>query len=68
MGQKEEGNSAIKFLILSIAEHERLFSFLSEPCKSVDISMKLHAPFPSTLNKLWVGNNSCFRQKNIGTS
>ena len=46
-------------------------SFLSEACngiKSVDGSTKLHAAFPSTLNKLWVRNTSCFCQNCFGTS
>ena len=46
-------------------------SFLSEACsgiKSVDGSMKLHAAFPSTPDKLWVRNTSCFCQNCFGTS
>ena len=46
-------------------------SFLSEACneiKSVDGSMELHAAFPSTSNKLWVRNTSCFCQNCFGTS
>ena len=30
--------------------------------------MKLHAAFPSTSNKLWVRNTSCFCQNCFGTS
>ena len=30
--------------------------------KYVDPSMKLHAAFPSTPNKLWMRNTSCFCQ------
>ena len=48
-----------------------MLSFLSEACngiKSVDGSMKLHAAFPSTPNKLCVKNTSCFYQNCFGTS
>ena len=60
-GKKEEENSTIKFLFLSVDDYERSLSFLSEACngiKSVDGSLKLHAAFPSTPNKLWVRNTS----------
>ena len=69
--KKEEENGTVKFLFLSIDDYERLLSFLSEACngmKSVDGSMKLHAAFPSTPNKLWVRNTSCFCQNCFGTS
>ena len=65
--KKEE---EIKFLFLSIDDYERSLS-LSEACngiKSVDGSMKLHATFPSTRDKLWVRNTSCFCQKIFGAS
>ena len=69
--KKEEENSTIQFLFLSIADYERLFSFLSEAyneIKSVDDSMKLYTAFRSTPNKLWVRNTSCFCQNCFGTS
>ena len=68
---KEEKNSTIKFLFLSIDDYERSFSFLSEACngiKSVDGSVKLHAAFLSTPDKLWVRNTSCFCQNCFRTS
>ena len=61
----------IKFLFLPIDDYERSLSFLSEACneiKSVNGSMELHAAFPSTSNKLWVRNTSCFCQNCFGTS
>ena len=61
LAKKEEENSTIKFLFLSVDDYERLLSFLSEACngiKYVDPSMKLHAAFPSCPNKLWVRNTS----------
>ena len=69
--EKEEKNSTIKFLFLSIDDYERSLSYLLEACngiKSVDASMKLHAAFPSTPNKLWVRNTSCLCQNCFGTS
>ena len=60
--KKEEDNSTIKFLFLSIDNYEGSLFFLSEACneiKSVDGSMKLHTAFPSTPNKLLVRNTSC---------
>ena len=65
LAKKEEENSTIKFLFLSVDDYERSLSFLSEACngiKYVDASMKLHAVFPSTPNKLWVRNTSGFCQ------
>ena len=59
------------FLFLSIDDYERSLSFLPDACKgikSVDGSMKLHAAFPSTSNKFWVRNTSCFCQNYFGTS
>ena len=50
---KEDENSIIKFLFLSIDDYERSLSFLSKSCnriKSVDGSIKLHAIFPSNPN------------------
>ena len=47
--KKEEENSIIRFLVLSIDDYERSLSFLSEVCngtKSVDGSTKLHKLFP----------------------
>ena len=47
--KKEEENSIIRFLVLSIDDYERSLSFLSEACngiKSVDGSTKLHQLFP----------------------
>ena len=65
--QKEEENSTIKFLFLSVDDYERLLSFLSETCNGnehADASMKRHAAFPSTPNKSWVRNTwfcqNCF--------
>ena len=69
--KKEEENSTIKFLFLSIDDYKRSLSFLLEACnriKSVDSSMDLHAVFPSTLNKLWVRNTSYFCQNCLGTT
>ena len=69
--KKEEENSTIKFLFLSVDDYERSLSFLSEACnriKSADGSLKLHAAFPSTPNKLWVRNTSCFCQNCFGTT
>ena len=69
--KKEEEDSTIKFLFLSIDDYERSLSFLSEACngiKSVDGSMKLHAAFPSTSNKLWMRNTSRFFQNCFETS
>ena len=69
--KKEGQNSTITFFFLSTDDYERLFSFLSESCngiKSVDGSMKLHAAFPSTPNKLWVRNISCLCQICFGTA
>ena len=69
--KKEEDDSTIKFLFLSIDDYQRLFSFLSEACNRIrplDGSMKLHAAFTSTPNKLWVRNTSCFCQNCFGTS
>ena len=54
--KKEEENSTIKIFFLSTDDYERSLFFLSEVCngiKSADGSMKLHAPFLSTPNKLW---------------
>ena len=56
---------------MSVDDYERSLSFLSEACngiKSVDGSLKLHAAFPSTPNKLWVRNTSCFCQNCFGTT
>ena len=53
------------FKLLSVDGYERSLSFLSEACNginSVDGSMKLHAVFPSTANKLRVSNTSYFCQ------
>ena len=58
--KKEEENSTNNSL-----------SFLSEAyngIKSVDGSMKLHAAFSSTPNKLWLRNTSCFCQNCFGAS
>ena len=46
---------------------------LSEACNgiksvgTIDGAMKLHADFPSTPNKLWVRNTSCFWLDCFGT-
>ena len=67
--KKEEENSTIKFLFLSVDDYERSLSFLSEACngnKYVDASMKRHAAFPSTPNKLWVRSITCFCQNCFG--
>ena len=57
---KREGeNSTIKFLFLPVDDYKRSLSFLSKACnrnKYVDASMKRHAAFPSTPNKLRVRN------------
>ena len=56
---------------MSVDGFERSLSFLSEACngiKSVDGSMKLHAAFPSTANKLRVRNTSYFCQNCFGIS
>ena len=69
--KKEEENSTIKFLFLSVDGYERSLSFLWEVCngiKYIDGSMKLHSAFPSTPNKLWVKNTSWFGQNCFGTS
>ena len=69
--KKEEKKFTIRFLLLSIDDYERSLSFLSEACngiKSVDGSIKLHAAFPFTPNKLWVRHTSCFCQNCFGTS
>ena len=69
LAKKEEENSTIKFLFLSVDDYERSLSFLSEACsgiKYLDASMKLHTAFPSTPNKLWVRNTSCFCQNCFG--
>ena len=69
--KKEVENSTIKFLYLLIDDYKRSLSFLSEACngiKSVDGSMKPHAAFPSTSNKFWARNTSCFCQNCFGTS
>ena len=69
--EKEEENSIIKFLFLSVDYYERSLSFLSEACNGIkyaDGSMKLHATFPSTPNKLWVRKTFCFCQNCFGTS
>ena len=69
--KKEKKNSTVNFLFLSIDDYERLLSFLSEACngvKSVYGSMKLHAAFPSTPNKLWVRKTFCFHQNCFETS
>ena len=57
------------FYFLPVDDHERSLSFLSEACngnKYVHASMKRHAAFPSTPNKLWVRNTSCFCQNCFG--
>ena len=67
---KKEENSTIKFSFLPIDGYERSLSFLLKACygiTSVDGSMKLHAAFPSTPNKLWVRSTSCFCQHCFGT-
>ena len=69
LAKKEEENSTIKFLFLSVDDYERSLSFLSEACngnKYVDASMKRHAAFPSTPNKLWVRSITCFCQNCFG--
>ena len=69
LAKKEEENSTIKFLFLSVDDYERSLSFLSEACngiKYVDALMKLHAAFSSTPNKLWVRDTSCFCQSCFG--
>ena len=59
--KKVEENSTIKFFFLSTGDYERSLSLLLEAyngIKSEDSSMKLHAAFSSTSNKLWVRNTS----------
>ena len=71
MAKKEDENSTIKFLSLSIDDYEKSFSFLSEAgnrIKSLGGSMKLIAAFPSTPNKFWVRNTSSFCQNCFRTS
>ena len=66
-----EENSTIKFFFLSTGDYERSLSLLLEAyngIKSEDSSMKLHAAFPSTSNKLWVRNTSWFCQNCFGKS
>ena len=63
--KKEQGNSTIKFLFSSIDDYERSLSFLAEVyngIKSVDGSMKLHAAFPSTPNKIVLEHLSSLKQ------
>ena len=68
--KKVEENSTIKFFFLSTDDYKRSLSLLLEAyngIESEDSSMKLHAAFPSTSNKLWVRNTSCFCQNCFGT-
>ena len=54
------------FYFLSIDDYERSLSFLpkaSNGIKSVDGSVKLHAAFSSTPNKLWVREHFLFLSK-----